>query len=188
MLCAKRARPASSSARSAAGTGTPGGGTGLMSAACAAARIRNTGSSRFMWKTILLFRVQRALGSLEELILKPQADLIGFHGPDDVGELIGPRLHVELAQLTIGASGVSRIVFRETRIPTDPGHDSCRQVQAIQIGAGLRTSAVHVNQFRAADQDVRSLGFPGMAVARRLERRPSRYPGIGLRHVHHVIP
>src|SRR5437667_1340394 len=122
MLCPRRARPASSSARSASGTGTPGGGTGLISAACAAARIRNAGSSRFMWRTILLFCIQRMLGPFEELILQPQADLVGFHGPDDVGELIGPRLHVELAQLTIGAPGVSRIVLRETRIPADPGH------------------------------------------------------------------
>src|SRR5712692_1864225 len=98
MLCPRRARPVSSSARSAAGTGTPGGGTGLMSAACVTARSTNAGSSRFMWKTILLFRIQRMPGPLEELVLQPQADLVGFHGPDDVGKLAGPRLQVEVAQ------------------------------------------------------------------------------------------
>jgi len=87
-----------------------------------------------MWKTILLFRIQRAPGALEELILQPQADLVGFHGPDDVGKMISPRLHVELAQLTIGATRISRIVLRETRIPTDTRHHPGRQIQAIQIG------------------------------------------------------
>src|SRR5258708_3930187 len=97
MLSPRRASPASSSARSAAGTGTPGGGTGLISAACAAARIRNAGSSRFIWKTILLFRIQRMPGPLEELILQPQANLVGLHGADDVGKVVGPPLHVEVA-------------------------------------------------------------------------------------------
>src|SRR5437879_8673905 len=83
ILCPRRARPASSSARSAAGTGTPGGGTGLISAACADARIRNTGSSRFMWKTILLLRIARMPGPLEEFILHSQTDLVGFHTPRD---------------------------------------------------------------------------------------------------------
>src|SRR5215510_7411227 len=151
MLCPRRARPASSSARSAAGTGAPGGGTGLTSAACAAARIRNEGSSRFMWKTILLLRVQRMPVSLEELILQAQADLVGFHGPDDVGKVVGPRLHVEIAQLAIRAAGIARVVLRETRIPSDPGHHAGRQIQAIQIGAGLRARAVKVDQLRSAD-------------------------------------
>src|SRR3989442_1679934 len=53
MLRPRRASPASSSLRSAAGTGTPGGGTGLISAACTAARIRNAGSNGFMEKTII---------------------------------------------------------------------------------------------------------------------------------------
>ncbi len=50
-----------------------------------------------MWKTILLFRVQRMPGSLEELILQPQADLVGFHGADDVGKVVGLGLNIEVA-------------------------------------------------------------------------------------------
>src|SRR5271166_3823855 len=82
-----------------------------------------------------LFRVQRMLGLLEELVLQLQGLLICLDGFDRLGDLARPGLLVELAELFGGRRSNAGIVLGKLGVPPDAGVNALGQFEAVQVGA-----------------------------------------------------
>src|SRR5215469_3790835 len=116
----------------------------------------------------LLFCIQRVLGLLEELRLQLQAFVVGLDGLEGFGDLAGPCLLVELAQLLCRRGTVAGVVVREARVPPDSGVDVVGKVEAVLVGAGLLMRAVLVYEVGPGDHHVGRLGFAGVHVVLRV--------------------
>src|SRR5262245_17601951 len=127
------------------------------------------------------------LCALEELILQSEAHLIRFHGADHISKLIRPGLHIEFPQLAIASASVARIVLGKSSVPSDARHQSRRQVQALQIGAGFRARAVQLHQLRADDLAMRRLALAGVVIGGLLQSRPSGRTQIRLKYIYDKV-
>src|SRR6266702_155852 len=93
---------------------------------------------------VLLLSIKRMLRVLEELVLKAQTFLVCLDGANCVDDLIGPRLHIELAELLRRRGAFSSVVIRESRVPPDAGVNTFGKIQPFLIGTRLAGGTIQV--------------------------------------------
>ena len=93
------------------------------------------------------------LGVIEELSLELEAFGVGFDGFEGFGDLAGPGVLVEFAELFGGGFTLAGVVVGELCVPPDAGVDGAWQGgEAVLVRAGLLGRAVLMDEVGAGDE------------------------------------